>query len=178
MTLDVSEKPVRIITLTREPEQTAIVGTKGCLKIQGQDHWFSTLELDWKDNQRDISCIPDGRTYKIIPRTFGDYFKAYKRRWGHNHSIEIADVPDRTNVLIHTGNDVGDTRGCVLIGNASYIANGEHHVSVSRNAYEVFYTMLDFSNFTYVLKVETKVPHDHKDEAEFSKEERKTMEEL
>lgn len=64
-----------------------------------------TVEPNWRDNQKNISCIPIG-SY-ICKR------RLYNRRgyW----TFEITDVPNRSNVLIHIGNDEDDTEGCVLV---------------------------------------------------------------
>lgn len=56
--------------------------------------------------------IPDG-TYDIIKRTYGKFFNKYKKQFGHKFVPEIANVPNYTDILIHIGNTVQDTRGCV-----------------------------------------------------------------
>lgn len=64
-----------------------------------------TLERPWLDNKREVSCIPVG-TYiakRIISPSHGEVF-------------EIVDVPNRTNILIHIGNVLKDSAGCILIG--------------------------------------------------------------
>jgi len=64
-----------------------------------------TLELPWKDNERNISCIPDGTYHceKIISPKYGVTF-------------EICGVPDRTHILFHWGNTEKDSKGCILLG--------------------------------------------------------------
>lgn len=63
-----------------------------------------TLELPWRDNQPNVSCIPEG-----------EYWCAPEQR--HNRpSYRIHDVPGRSGVLIHTGNFLTDTSGCILPG--------------------------------------------------------------
>ena len=74
------------------------------------DHGFPfyevrTLELPWKDNQRRISCIPEGE-YEVIKRfsdKYGDHF-------------HILNVPDRDYILIHNANFVRQLKGCVAVG--------------------------------------------------------------
>lgn len=66
---------------------------------------FVTLELAWKDNQKNISCIPAGE-YAVIKRHSPQ----------HNEHFHITNVKDRSYVLFHVGNFVSDTQGCVLIG--------------------------------------------------------------
>ena len=64
-----------------------------------------TLEPPWKENRRNISCIPTGVytvTHNNSPR-FGP-------------TIRVNKVPGRSGILFHAGNDYGDTQGCILPG--------------------------------------------------------------
>lgn len=64
-----------------------------------------TLELPWKDNLNNISCIPVG-TYNGILR--------YDKTDGWR--IQLDNVPNRTGVQIHIGNYTREIKGCVLVG--------------------------------------------------------------
>lgn len=75
-----------------------------------------TIELPWKDNQKDISCIPQG-IYNCIPYNSNDFPNTYA----------ILNVPGRVGVLFHHGNFACDvflsgksydsnTKGCILPG--------------------------------------------------------------
>ena len=77
-------------------------GTNGTLTLNGHFVCF-TIELPWKENQTNISCIPEGN-YELRSRT--------STKFG-NH-LEILDVPDRSYILIHPANDaVKELRGCI-----------------------------------------------------------------
>ena len=68
-----------------------------------------TLENPWLDNQRNISCIPEG-VYDVrlrLPRESGT------RDYIH---LLVKDVKDRDYILIHIGNTAKDTSGCILVG--------------------------------------------------------------
>lgn len=65
-----------------------------------------TVEDAWRDNQRNVSCIPVG-TYHCAPRRFN--------RGGYD-AIEITNVPGRTHILIHKGNTADDLNGCIAPG--------------------------------------------------------------
>ena len=65
-----------------------------------------TLELPWKDNAEDVSCIPTG-TYKVI--------LARSPKFGPNIP-HVLDVPGRSDILIHPGNTVADITGCICPG--------------------------------------------------------------
>lgn len=64
-----------------------------------------TLELPWKNNEQNVSCIPSGLYIcsKIVSPKFGVTYT-------------ITEVPDRTNILFHKGNIDVDTQGCVIVG--------------------------------------------------------------
>ena len=77
-------------------------GTNGALFINGQFLCF-TIELPWKDNLRNISCIPEG-TYEILPR--------HSKRF-QNH-LHVQDVKGRSLILIHPANNaLKELRGCI-----------------------------------------------------------------
>lgn len=64
-----------------------------------------TLELAWRENKKQLSCIPKGS------------YKASK--WNspkHGACFKIHNVEGRTNILIHAGNYKKQTLGCILVG--------------------------------------------------------------
>ena len=70
--------------------------------------------------------IPQG-TYMINKRDHGGLFQRYSSRFGHKFVPELMDVPNYTNILIHMGNTVGDTKGCLLPNmGCQYIEGGMH----------------------------------------------------
>ena len=77
-------------------------GTNGVLLIQGKRIGY-TIELPWKNNQRRVSCIPEGR-YRIRKR--------YTTRFGWHCLIE--NVSYRDGILIHAFNDaLAESKGCI-----------------------------------------------------------------
>ena len=68
-----------------------------------------TLELPYKDNQRNISCIPAGK-YKVRLRLARE---SATRDYLH---LLVKDVPNRDYILFHIGNKNSDTKGCILVG--------------------------------------------------------------
>ena len=85
--------------------------TIGELFVNGE-RFCDTLELPWKDNQRSISCIPEGQ-YKVrirLPR------ESATRDYMH---LLVKDVPGRDYILFHIGNTAKATRGCILVGMTS-----------------------------------------------------------
>ena len=85
-----------------------------------------TLENPWIDNQRRVSCIPEGE-YKVrirLPR------ESATRDYIH---LLVKDVPDRDYILFHIGNKPKDTSGCILVG----LGSQQNFVSNSRLAMEL-----------------------------------------
>lgn len=66
---------------------------------------LSTLELPWRNNERRVSCIPEG-IYKVVKR----YSQKYRDHW------HVLNVPDRDWILIHIGNFHHQIEGCILPG--------------------------------------------------------------
>ena len=82
--------------------------TIGELFINGE-RICDTLENSWQDNQRNISCIPEG-VYPVrlrLPR------ESATRDYMH---LLVKDVKDRDYILFHIGNFPRDTSGCILVG--------------------------------------------------------------
>ena len=95
-----------VTTLTRTTSEA--VQTLGDFTVSenGQSLFAcKTLELPWKNNQRNVSCIPTG-TYQVVKRTSEKY---------GNH-FHLLNVPDRSMILIHSGNYHTQTQGCILVG--------------------------------------------------------------
>lgn len=109
-------------------------GTHGVLTFSDGTKFY-TLENPWLDNQRRISCVPEG-IYKmgmhnspLVTRlTGGDYTRAW----------EVLDVKDRTYILVHQGNYTKDTAGCILVGLSSDFQGAEPVVWRSREAFDMF----------------------------------------
>ena len=79
-------------------------GVAGVL-INGSRPVCLTLEEEWKDNAKGISCIPNG-----------DYLCQRVTTPKHGLTYQVMDVPGRTAILIHSGNTEADTEGCILVG--------------------------------------------------------------
>lgn len=62
-----------------------------------------TIELPWRDNEVQRSCIPEGR-YRLRRRC--------SKRYGWH--LLVAGVPGRSLILVHPANDAGkELRGCL-----------------------------------------------------------------
>lgn len=78
-------------------------GTLGKLSIG--DWSCFTIERPWKNNEPNVSCIPEG-VYACQPFS-GTRFQDV---------IQLIDVPDRSYILIHVANFPHDIEGCIGVG--------------------------------------------------------------
>lgn len=77
-------------------------GTNGQITVAGK-RLCSSIELPWKANQKQISCIPEG-IYELKKR--------YSRK--HGHHLQLIDVPGRALILLHPANDaLKELKGCI-----------------------------------------------------------------
>jgi len=75
-------------------------------KLYINDEFFCfTLEREWLDNKKNVSCIPAGN-YDCKPYSSIKYSSV----------TQITDVENRTKILIHAGNYYSDIEGCILLG--------------------------------------------------------------
>jgi hypothetical protein len=131
------ERNVRLCRLARSDQ-----GTEGLL-LAG-DFNCKTLELPWRDNQRQISCIPPGE-YDVEMRLSNKYGRIY---W-------IRRVPERTYILIHSGNYAGDksknfkthVMGCILLGKHHGYLGGQRAVLNSRITVRAFMRNMEYQKF-------------------------------
>ena len=95
----------------------------GIFCIEGSPQ-FLTLELPWKDNETNISCIPEGEYIckRVKDRTTMGGMKIAE-------TFEVKDVTNRSGILFHVANSVKDLRGCIGIGqtilDADYISGSK-----------------------------------------------------
>lgn len=88
-------------------------GTHGALMVPELGFSCFTAEPPWKNNRKQVSCIPPG-TYIVQIRNSPKYGKVF----------HLTGVEGRTYILIHSGNFSGDmelglrshTMGCILLG--------------------------------------------------------------
>lgn len=99
--------------------------TLGTITVfEGTEKLFEckSLELPWKNNNHNVSCIPEGE-YKVRKR-FSDKFG--------NH-FHVMEVPNRAEILIHSGNYYTQTRGCILVGSTFEDINNDGNLDVANS---------------------------------------------
>ena len=71
---------------------------------KGDLYVTETQELPWKQNEKDVSCIPKG-TYHVRPRKVSE-----SRKFKTDHFL-VQNVPARSAILIH---GMGRSEGCIM----------------------------------------------------------------
>ena len=139
-----------LFTLTRK--ETSDEGTFGVLKGEGLS--LHTAELPWRNNASRVSCIPAGR-YSCRPYSSARFPNVY----------EVTRVPNRSAILIHTGNNAGDVskgfrsdvEGCILLGLGRGIVKGQKAVTPSIPAMDKFRAVVKSRCFELLITDETGV---------------------
>lgn len=119
------------------------------------DFWLFTLELPWKDNKANLSCIPSGE-YEVVRR--------YSPSFGRE-TYWIKDVPNRNYILIHSANFAGDVelgyqshlQGCIALGSITAVAKNKYGkmqkcISRSREAIRRFENFMKKENFKLIVE--------------------------
>lgn len=120
-------------------------GTFGVLINEQNIPILTTLERPWLNNQQNISCIPAG-TYeckRVVKPEHGECF-------------ELQNVPGRGSILIHAGNTIKDSKGCILLGMeyGSVVIDGKDvsGVLLSKGAIDTFMRAMKGNN-SFTLRV-------------------------
>jgi hypothetical protein len=123
---------------------TSDQGTEGFLIEPESGFSCKTLELPWRENKRSISCIPSGE-YIVKIRQSPRYGRIY---W-------VTNVPERSWILIHSGNVAGDVekgfrthvQGCILLGKKHGILYNQRAVLNSRIIVKSFMRTMNYEPF-------------------------------
>jgi len=94
-----------------------------------------TLELPYRDNQRNISCAPSG----VYPIKF-EYSPAFDEfLW------ELKNVQGRSEIKIHVANFFDQLRGCIAVGDQHIYINNDQFKDVrnSRNTLKRLHAALE-----------------------------------
>jgi len=123
-------------------------GTQGTLKLNGKTICH-TIELPWLQNQRRVSCIPNG-TYILQKR----YSKKFKKH------IHIKNVPGRNLILIHPANDAKkELQGCIApVKILTGIGRGSFSRKALKKLTDLVFPLLD-KNTQVKLKITSTNPN-------------------
>ncbi len=125
-------KKLRLVTKTING-----VGTFGEL-FDGNERVCVTVERDWKNNEKSVSCIPAG-TYQVRRHdspSKGDCFSLSNPNVG----VTVRGPSKREHCLIHIANFVHEVIGCIGVGtcfmtSAWGVANSAKALSMLKEKY-------------------------------------------
>lgn len=108
-----------------------------------------SLELAWKNNKSNISCIPAGQYTATWTQS-----NRLTKLTGHPYfTYEILNVPNRAGIRLHSSSYCHDLLGCVTIGNygIDLDKDGELDISSSRVTLNNFVTLMNKEDFTLFI---------------------------
>lgn len=124
-------------------------GVQGVLRLPNHLS-VATLERPWLDNQRSISCIPEG-TYTLRKRNSAVVERTSRGEFPEGW--EVTDVPGRTYIMFHVGNYIRDSEGCVLVGYKHGFHEGQPVVWSSMIGMRIFMEALNAKDeWTLLIK--------------------------
>lgn len=134
-------------TVTITPIESSEQGTFGKLVTEG----FScfTGELPWRNNQRQVSCIPEGEYVCTVVAS---------PKFGRVYGVQ--GVVGRSHILIHGGNLVGDvnaglrahSNGCILLGKYLGVVDGQKAVLLSKPTVRSFMEAMAGQPFKLIIR--------------------------
>jgi len=104
---------------------------------------FHTLERPWLDNKVNESCIIPGK-YKCT-------FLKRSNSGRYRNVYYLNNIPGRSGILIHNGNLVAHSKGCIILGSKTGILNGQPAVLGSRTAKNKLAKLINEEDF--ILRV-------------------------
>jgi hypothetical protein len=121
--------------------------TVGEIVVPGTSFRGAVLELPWRDNSPNVSCVL-AALYKMKRDTFKGKYVNYK----------ILDVPGREAIELHRGNTVADTRGCPLIGSTAIVKTAERSavLAESTKAFNAFMLAMENEEIAELEIVDTR----------------------
>ena len=130
------KKDDRVVVLVRdEVTKSYIRGT-----LSTADSTYQILERPWLNNERNASCIPPGEyTANFLERSSSGKYKRV---------FHLTPVTGRSGILIHNGNTVDHTKGCLIIGLRRGILANKPAVLNSRTALAMLVDEMGEEKFT------------------------------
>lgn len=144
----------------------SLSATIGKLYINGAFECWTLEDAFHKEKIKHETCIPFG-VYDIDLR----YSPRFTQKYGHK-MLWLKEVPGFEYILIHKGNTIKDTSGCILVGSD---IRGDSLIS-SKDAYDKFYpkvasritagekvqiAIIDLVRNDYVQKTDSNISNGH-----------------
>ena len=159
-------KEVTVIRVPSDEHQTL-----GILKVKDSDFMAKTLELAWKNNENNISCIPADtyickytRSKRISEKHLKEWLKKNPTKTEVDcpdeeknvYTYEITGVPNRAGIRIHSANFFHDLLGCVSLGDKDKALDldkdGSMDVLHSGATIKAFEKVMNYEDFNLIIK--------------------------
>jgi hypothetical protein len=142
---------MRTATLNRvNSTSQETLGILSVNKENGQLFVCKTLELAWKDNQNNISCIPKG-TYEC---RYSQSARMTAKRGHPVFTYEILNVSNRGGIRIHASNYFSDLLGCIALGDANADINNDGVLDITHSVATIaaFEQVMGRKNFSLIIQ--------------------------
>lgn len=163
---------MREVFIERGKDQTR--QTLGGLKIQDVDFSCKTLELAWRNNENNVSCIPVNTEenpfylckYTRSPRMSKEALERWLKKnptltetdcpedEKNVYTYEVLGVPGRAGIRIHPANYARQLLGCIALGDESkdLDLDGQNDVLHSGNTCKKFVEIMNKEDFHLIIK--------------------------
>lgn len=118
------------------------LGSLVASRSDGQTLSEFTLELPWKNNAQNISCIPKG-VYHCSIKPFHS-----------TTQYEVLNVPGRAGIFIHVGNYYHDSMGCIILGQGKGDINHDGQTDVTSSVKAISALKKFFNNEDFTLTIQ------------------------
>lgn len=118
------------------------LGSLVASRSDGQTLSEFTLELPWKNNAQNISCIPKG-VYHCSIKPFHS-----------TTQYEVLNVPGRAGIFIHVGNYYHDSMGCIILGQGKGDINHDGQTDVTNSVKAISALKKFFNNEDFTLTIQ------------------------
>lgn len=164
---DKDKKKVDLISVieiaTTKNSTLSVVLLNGEFQCFGLEDGDRGVENNPNNKIHSETRIPRGR-YKIGVRTVGGFHSNYSKKSSltkgmHKGMLQVLDVPNFEYILIHIGNYIKDTAGCLLLGRGATTPNPDSNgdnitISSSTTAYNDLYAKVIDSALAGTLEIE------------------------
>jgi hypothetical protein len=146
-TKTINMKEVLLNRFSDDTKQT--LGSLSFIKSDGQLFVCKTLELPWRDNQSNVSCIPKG----IYPCRYTRSNRMSRQKGTDVFTYEVFDVVNRGGIRIHSANFFFQLLGCIALGDAQKDINADNEQDAIHSGATIaaFETQLEKQDFMLTI---------------------------
>ena len=119
-------------------------GTTGRLYDDQGNLIFVTMEKEYLDNQKNVSCVHPG-LYDLLPRNSPSQGPTYYLS-NPELDVTLSDPAGRTYIQIDAANRASELLGCIAVGSGFGVIKGEWAIIASRMAKGALMLLLNGEN--------------------------------